>query len=137
MNVLRTVGEAAGRAEAAIASAVEDFPKVIGSDEVCKESLGRFCDGAGGLACDIFIGIKTAGEVEYSYEDPPILGEVIERLGAPSTSRQNRGLVGVKGNTSIMNSERDDAVNIYARIVPSGYMILAEMNASVRISSPN
>lgn len=36
------VGEAVGSAEAAIDRAVEDLPKVIGREEVCRESFGRF-----------------------------------------------------------------------------------------------
>ena len=40
--MFNTVGEATGCVEAAIVKAVEDLPKVIGSEEVCSDSLGRF-----------------------------------------------------------------------------------------------
>ncbi len=40
--MLTTVGEAVGTAEAAIASAVDDLPNVIGREEVWSESFGRF-----------------------------------------------------------------------------------------------
>jgi hypothetical protein len=39
--VFRTVGEAVGKAVAVIASAVDDFPNVMGRDDVCNDSLGR------------------------------------------------------------------------------------------------
>jgi hypothetical protein len=42
LKVFRTVGEAVGIAEAASAKAVEDLPKVIGREDVWRESLGRF-----------------------------------------------------------------------------------------------
>ncbi len=37
-----TVGDATGCVEAVMVKAVEDLPKVIGSEEVCSDSFGRF-----------------------------------------------------------------------------------------------
>lgn len=37
-----TVGDVIGCVEAVIARAVDDLPNVIGSEEVCSDSFGRF-----------------------------------------------------------------------------------------------
>jgi hypothetical protein len=97
LKVLRTVGDAVGRAEVAIASAVVDLPNVIGSEDVCRESFGRFCEAGCDRDCDIVEGTKTDGEAGRSYECTTILGEMVARLKAQSDSRNTCGLVGVKG----------------------------------------
>jgi hypothetical protein len=87
LKVLRMVGEPIGRAEAVIARAVEDLPNVIGKDEVCRESLGRFWDEGCGLVCFIVVDAKTEGDEGRSYEVTPIFGERAVCLGGQSKSR--------------------------------------------------
>lgn len=59
--MFRTVGEAVGNALAVIASAVDDLPNVMGSDDVCKDSLGRLLDADCGARASI-----SAAESECS-----------------------------------------------------------------------
>jgi hypothetical protein len=114
LKVLRTVGEAVGRAEAAIASAVEDLPKLIGSEDVCRDSFGRFGDSDLGLVCVMVVDVKTDGDEGRSYEVTPIFGERVACLGAQSSWKWSWGLVGVRGRTSILNSER--RINLQSNI---------------------
>jgi hypothetical protein len=55
LKVFRTVGEAVGKALAAIASAVDDLPNVMGRDDVCKDSLGRLL----GTGCGVRVSISV------------------------------------------------------------------------------
>jgi hypothetical protein len=116
--VLSTVGEVVGSAEAAIDRAVDDLPNVIGREEVCRESFGRFAEAVGGTACVMVVGMKTEGDEGRSYDGTPIFGESVARREAQSKRRCTRGLVGVKGKASILNSEAEK-VDLHSNIFPS------------------
>jgi hypothetical protein len=61
LKVFRTVGEAVGKALAVMASAVDDLAKVMGRDDVCKESLGRLLGaGCGGSASISLVGSECS-----------------------------------------------------------------------------
>jgi hypothetical protein len=61
------VGEAVGKAFAVMASAVEDLPKVMGRDDVCKESFGRLL----GAGCCVSASISL---VVLEYSDDRLFG---------------------------------------------------------------
>jgi hypothetical protein len=62
LKVFSTVGEAAGSVEAASARAVEDLPKVMGREEVWRESLGRLGEAVGDLDSVMIVGMKSDGD---------------------------------------------------------------------------
>ena len=57
------VGEAAGKALAVMASAVEDLPNVMGKDDVCKESFGRLLGAGCGARASISLAVSGFSEV--------------------------------------------------------------------------
>lgn len=61
--MLRTVGEAAGKALAVMASAVEDLPNVRGKDDVCRESLGLLLGTGCGARVSISLVVSEFSEV--------------------------------------------------------------------------
>jgi hypothetical protein len=63
LKVFRTVGEAAGKALAVIASAVDDLPNVMGRDDVCKESLGRLLGAGCGARASISLVVSECSDV--------------------------------------------------------------------------
>jgi hypothetical protein len=63
LKVFRTVGEAVGKALAAMASAVDDLPNVIGKDDVCKESLGRLLGECCGARASISLAVSGCSDV--------------------------------------------------------------------------
>jgi hypothetical protein len=63
LKVFRTVGEAVGKALAVIASAVDDLPNVMGSDDVCKDSLGRLLGAGCGARASISVAESECSDV--------------------------------------------------------------------------
>lgn len=63
LKVFRTVGETVGKALAAIASAVDDLPNVMGSDDVCKDSLGRLLGAGCGARASISVAESECSDV--------------------------------------------------------------------------
>lgn len=61
--MFRTVGEAVGKALAVIASAVDDLPNVMGSDDVCKDSLGRLLGAGCGARASISVAESECSDV--------------------------------------------------------------------------
>ena len=61
--MFRTVGEAVGKALAVIASAVDDLPNVMGSDDVCKDSLGRLLGTGCGARASISVAESECSDV--------------------------------------------------------------------------
>jgi hypothetical protein len=118
LKVFSTVGEVVGSAEAAIDRVVDDLPNVIGREEVCRESFGRFAEAIGGTTCVMVVGMKMEGDEGRSYDGTPIFGERVARLEAQSKPRCTCGLVGVKGKASILNSEAGK-VDLHSNIFPS------------------
>lgn len=63
LKVFRTVGEAVGKALAAIASVVDDLASVTGRDDVCKDSFGRLLSTGCGASASISLAVSECSEV--------------------------------------------------------------------------
>lgn len=53
------------------------------------------------------VGVKTDGDEGRSYDGTTIVGEEVAYVGAQSKSRSTRGLLGVNGKASMLNSVRN------------------------------
>ena len=96
LKVLRTVGEAVGKALAVMASAVEDLPNVRGKDDVCRESLGLLLGTGCGARASISLVVSEFSDVRLFVLHETLCVEsagAVELIAMASMS-ERRGLVG-------------------------------------------